>query len=128
MIFSKVIRGNMNSLMDEKSFYTMSENNYIRRAQIPIRQKKYDFLVKEYSPDENDRYVMFHHPGHFLIYDSITRYCIYDATYIRLPDKGEDAVAFVITEIKINKDEKCFSDPHRTDDFGLLIKIFDNFI
>ena len=67
---------------------------------------------------------MFHHPGHFLIYDKRSRYCLYDATYIRLREtkdvcEEKDIIEAVIAEIKINKDEKQKASVEKGD-FGLL--------
>lgn len=68
---------------------------------------------------------MFYHPGHFLIYDKNSRYCVFDATYISF-DKQEtspDEIVAVIYEIKINKDTEKI--PIIEDDFGLLASLIE---
>lgn len=65
----------------EEQFFSMSQENYTRRAQIPIRRSRYDYLLSQYLPDKNDRWIMFQHPGHFLIYDIESRYCLYDGVF-----------------------------------------------
>ena len=95
--------------MDESNFIPMSDKNYSRPAQIPIRTERFEYLTKIYKPEAEDgRWVMFHHPGHFRIYDRETRYCIFDAAYtiLKNPEEGTpgDIVA-VVTDIKISTDE-----------------------
>ncbi|WP_034450138.1 hypothetical protein [Butyrivibrio sp. AE2032] len=92
--------------IDEKNYSKMSSDNYERPAQIPIRYKRLDYLLNEYSPKDTDRWIMFNHPNHFLIYDRITKFCIYDAEYIDYESQYKDPepICAIIVKMKINKD------------------------
>ena len=92
-------------LLEEDQYIPMSENNYTHRAQIPVRVDRFKYLTKEYKRHAGDsKWVMFHHPGHFIIYERDSKLCIFDATY----QAGEDAdkradneIGAVITEIRM---------------------------
>ena len=99
----------------EEDFFEMTNNNYILRAQIPIVGSRFDYLLNSYKPNRNDKWIMFHHPGHFYIYDNITKHCIFDVTYIEFPpsevkNAREERIVAVIPSIKINKNKSQWSD------------------
>ncbi len=91
---------------DEDNYFQMSSDNYERPAQIPIRYGRLDYLLNEYSSKETDRWIMFSHPNHFVIYDRKTRFCIYDAEYTNFENQFADSepICAVIEKIRINKD------------------------
>ena len=112
---------------NENQFMKMPENHYAHPAQIPIRAKRFNYLINEYIPGNNDQYIMFHHLGHFLIYDNKTKYCLFDASYILLGNNqnkisNDDDLAAVIPQIIINQDSTQRSDLSK-DDFSLLTDI-----
>lgn len=87
----------------------MSEKNYTRRAQIPIRAGRFEYLTEKYKPaNDNNPWIMICRGNHFLIYDRATRCCIFDAKY-EVRDKTEpissDEIVAVISEITISVDE-----------------------
>lgn len=113
--------------VDESMFFEMSEENYSRPAQIPIRRDQFIKMISN-SPTEKGDWLIFSHPGHFLVYSKTTRYCIFDATYITFsriadePSQNNEIVA-VVTEIKINQD--CAQRPAlERDDFRILVDLF----
>ena len=90
----------MDKTLTENRFAPMPEETESRFAQIPITKERFEYLTDRYSPQENDRWILFHHPGHFVIYDNSTGYCIYDAEYAMLRDPKkendkEELVAFI---------------------------------
>ena len=114
---------------NENQFMKMPENHYARPAQIPIRVKRFNYLINEYIPGNNDQYIMFHHPGHFLIYDKMSKCCAFDVAYVVFKEKtqtqsGEDSLVAVIPEIRINQDDSI----HKTDedDFGIVVELIEN--
>ena len=105
----------------EKHYFEMSRFNYERPAQIPILRSRLNYLLNEYSPQESDRWIMFKHPNHFLIYDIKTKFCIYDAEYEAFEEQYEDPepICAVVTKLRINQD----SNQHPEDidnDFGVV--------
>jgi hypothetical protein len=90
----------------EKHYSEMSPMSQDRPAQIPIRKNRLIYLLNEYTPNESDRWIMFSHPNHFLIYDMKTRFCIFDAEYIDYEDHypDQEPICAVITRIVINQD------------------------
>ena len=56
----------------------MSENYYDRPAQIPVSRERFDYYINQYSPDGYEKWVIFLHLGHFVIYDKETKACMYD--------------------------------------------------
>ena len=111
---------------NENDFQRMAEINYTRPAQIPISNDRYNYLVNLYQPDPDDKWLLVHHPGHFIIYNAASKYCLFDAEYtmLRKPscksEEGSSIIA-VITNIRINQDKSQF--PCIKDDFGLLVKL-----
>ena len=104
----------------EKRLSSMSQENYTRRAQIPIRRSRYDYLLSQYVPERNDQWIMLQRPGHFLIYDAESKYCLFDGAYLvfeKAADRSseEDPIAAVITEITINQDPVQFPDKIEND-------------
>lgn len=91
---------------DENNYIQMSSNNSERPAQIPIRKNRFSYLMNEYSPKETDRWIMFSHPNHFVIYDRSTKFCIYDAEYINYESNYEepDPICAIVTKMRINTD------------------------
>ena len=58
---------------------------------------------------------MFHHPGHILIYDKISKYCIFDGEYLVFEKADahtleEDPIVAVVFNIIINQDPLQFPD------------------
>ena len=97
----------------EEQFFSMSQENYTGKAQIPIRRNRYDYLLSQYVPDRNDQWIMFQHSGHFLIYDAESRYCLFDGSYLgpekeRYRSLEENPIVAVIPEITINQDRAQF--------------------
>ena len=120
----------MNIVYDESAFFKMSDNNYSRRAQIPISSARFHYLTKEYSPENNNQWILFHHPGHFIIYNKNSRFCRFDASYIVLR-KNEDAssvqdnVFAVIPEMIINNDSTQFPEQEEDGDISLLSDLLE---
>ena len=84
----------------------MSSIYHDRPAQIPIRRSRLNYLLNEYSPKESDRWIMFNHPNHFVIYDTETRYCIYDVNYVLFEKEyyEDNPIVAVIPQMRINQD------------------------
>ncbi len=52
---------------DENEYLIMPATRDTRPAQILIRAKRFEYLTKNYKPEDSDcRWTMFHHPGHFI--------------------------------------------------------------
>ena len=111
----KLIREDMDKYngkesLDESQFSILPYLRTTRPCQIPIQAGRYRYLTKEYKPGEDDSdQVIFHHPGHFLIYSRSTRQCIADATYAIdtegvLDDLPDDEIVAVIFEIRTMPD------------------------
>lgn len=109
-------------VLDENTYHGMSEKSYLRPAQIPIRRARFEYLVNEYTPNENDEWIMFHHPNHFVIYSGLTSFCVFDAEYVELPrEDEEDPLIAVISKIRINQDKgQCPAQMQERDGFGVL--------
>ena len=116
-----LIRKNMRQA--QESQYNIMPALYNNRpAQIPIRADRFRYLTKEYSPGVDDSgWVMFHHPGHFMIYDKVTRNCVFDASYglLREPEnlRDEELVA-VVFDIRVYLEG--INQPIKDDGFGLF--------
>ena len=99
---------------DEKQYEQMPESARVRRAQIPISAKRFRYLTEEYAPDAEDAYVMFQHPGHFVIYDQASKTCLFDMSCLPLSKeektRGDMELVVVIPEFRINPD--LLQDPH----------------
>ena len=92
-----------NNLINESDYFVMPATRETRSAQIPINAERFEYLTKHYTPGKNgSRWIMFHHPGHFMIYDKESRYCIFDGTYATVTDS--DLVA-VVYDIRICPEE-----------------------
>ena len=111
----------------EKYYSEMSSVNHDRPAQIPIRESRLKYLLNDYTPKETDRWIMFNHPNHFLIYDRQTKYCVYDAEYIDLEIKQEDRepICAVITKMRINQDPNQHPEDIE-DDFKVVAELLKN--
>ena len=114
----------------EEHFIAMPEENYSRRAQIPIRLSRFNYLLNQYVPSKNQTWIMFQHPGHFFIYDKKSRYCIFDGIYLKFEKETEDLleddpIVAVITEIIINQDPNQYPDLTR-DSFSLFVNLITN--
>ena len=92
-------------LTNEADYLIMPATRDSRPAQIPIRAERFEYLTKYYKPGEKDsKWIMFHHPGHFMIYDMESRYCIFDGTYAMLGDPDSqvpDELVAVVCDIRI---------------------------
>lgn len=82
---------NESSLEMNTDLYEISTDGYNRRAQIPLRKARFDYLVNDYISKKNDEYCMVHKPNHFLIYNQHSGFCQFDASYIVFDklDKGK---------------------------------------
>ena len=117
-------------LYDEKQYTPIPENSYTRPAQIPIYASRFRQLTEESKTKlQYDNWIMFHHPGHFLIYDKMSKCCAFDVAYVVFKEKtqtqsGEDSLVAVIPEIRINQDDSI----HKTDedDFGIVVELIEN--
>ena len=111
----------------EKYYFKMTDSIHECPAQIPIRQSRLNYLLYDYSPREADRWIMFNHPNHFLIYDMNTKFCIYDAEYIDFKDQYEDPepICAVITKITFNTNPKQHPSDIE-DDFGTVRDLLKN--
>lgn len=90
--------------LSEDMFGSMPDAFIDRPAQIPLRRSRLKHLVDS-CPMVVDRWVIYHHSNHFILYDKASKYCIYDAEYICHKDSGEpDAIVAVISRIRINQD------------------------
>lgn len=98
-------------LMDESQFSILPYIRTTRPCQIPVRAARFRYLTKVYKPGEDgSEQVMFHHPGHFVIYSQKTRQCIADATYAMCSDDDpenlqDDEIAAIIFEIRTMPEE-----------------------
>ncbi len=95
--------------LNESCYFSMSDTKGFRRAQIPLSKERFEYLLNSYEPTEDNEWVIFHHPGHFLIYSNETKYCIFDAAYIELQqdldeNRSPDSISAVITDFVINQD------------------------
>ena len=118
---------NMRSIGDSQ-FHSMPEDCYIRSAQIPVPKERFDYLMNGYYPRREDRYIMIHRPGHFIICENMSGNCVFDAAYSDLVDRKEEIsnnngyrIAAVITKIIINREWK--QSEHVEDEFELLSDI-----
>ena len=94
-----------NTPINEADFNAMPSIHHDRPAQIPIRKDRLEYLIYEYSPKETDKWVMFNHPHHFLIYERETKNCIYDLEYLDLSSLEEsNPIVAVVSKIRINRD------------------------
>ena len=97
------------NLIREEDYLIMPAIRDTWPAQIPITASRFIYLTKQYKPcSKGSRWVMFHHPGHFMIYDNESRYCIFDGTYTMLDypdDQFPDALAAVVYDIRICPEE-----------------------
>lgn len=93
---------------NEKNYNKMSSKYEERPAQIPLRKNRLDYLLSEYSPKETDRWILFIHPNHFVIYDRETKHCIYDIEYVvfEKPYDEDNPIVAVIPKIKVNQDHE----------------------
>ena len=111
----------------EEQFNKITDHSQFRHAQIAISKLRLNYLLVEYSPSVNDRYIMFPHPGHFLIYDTDSMRCIFDATYEIIvhsdPNTPEDEIAAVVSSMIIYEDETSMKDGD--DMFSLLVKLIE---
>ena len=91
---------------NELNYHEMPSIYHDRPAQIPIRRSRLNYLLNEYSPKESDRWIMFNHPNHFVIYDTETRYCIYDVNYVLFEKEyyEDNPIVAVIPQMRINQD------------------------
>ena len=93
----------------EDMFCSMPEAHSIRRSQIPIQQDCFQKLTEDYYLAENSNWIIFHHPGHFLVYDRSSKYCIMDARYELLGQQREEAednpLVAVISSFTFNQDK-----------------------
>ena len=118
-------------ILDENQFCKMSEIHRVRPAQISVPEERFEYLTKTYKPKESDEWVMFHHPGdysakipgHFMIYHTASRNCIFDSSYLFLrnvndPQREKNPIVAVLFEIMINKDPSVA--PDIKDEFRLL--------
>ena len=115
----------------ENMFCSMPEAYSIRRSQIPIRQERFKELTEDYYLDENSNWIVFHHPGHLLVYDMSSKYCILDATYEEL-GKQEDVIednplVAVISSFAFNQDKTQCPDLNEDDAFSMLMDLCDMF-
>ncbi len=94
---------------NEHEYHIMSAIMDTRPAQIPIQADRFEYLTQHYKPGATDsRWIMFHHPGHFMIYDNESRHCVFDGAYAMLKDPEnqscDELVAFVY-DIRIDQDK-----------------------
>ena len=106
------------------TYYEISENNIVRRAQIPIRRQRFQELTN--PTDDGSRWDIVRMSDHFLVFDKTTRFCYFDATYMWIENKSsedeDNPIVAVISKIKINNDyDQC---PDMEDnDFGMFCRI-----
>ena len=97
-----------NSIYDENQFFAMPDNCYTRPAQIPIRKERLYYLEHTYSPQANDKWVMF--DARYDCYRSNTDW-----------DKEEDPIVAVLYEMTINLDTTPYNEIYpKRGDFGVL--------
>lgn len=76
---------------------------------------------------ENCNWILFHHPGHFLIYDRSSKYCIVGAIYEELgvhEDVIEDnPLVAVISSFAFNQDKTQCPDLNEIDAFRWLSEL-----
>ena len=116
----------MDTSINGSKYFEMSEESYTCPAQIPLLRGRFRKLV-ESSPTEEGNWLIFNHPGHFLVYSKLTYFCIFDAAYtvFQGPNSelsNEDTVAAVVTEIRINQN-KTQRPKYISDDFDLLASL-----
>ena len=115
---------------NENTFEKMPETHSIRRSQIPIRQERFKELSEGYYLAENCNWILFHHPGHFLIYDMLSKYCIVDATYEELGEQEDviedNPLVAVISSFAFNQDKSQCPDLNENDAFRWLMELCNN--
>ena len=113
---------------NENQFQIITDKSHSQYAQIPITRTRLNYLLNEYSPCTNDRYVMFSHPSHFMIYDTESMKCVFDATYevIACDDTNslEDKISAVVSSMIIYEDETKRNEG--TDMFNLLVNLIES--
>ena len=103
----------------------MPSIHYDRPSQMPIRKNRFEYLINDYSPKETDKWVMFNHPHHFLIYERETKNCIYDLEYLDLPSTEEfNPIVAVVSKIRINRDPDKHSGDNE-DDFETVAELLE---
>ena len=111
----------------EDKYFAMPETHSIRRVQIPIRQEQFEALSGNYYLVDKYNWIVFHHPGHFLIYDRSSKYCILDAAYEKLGQSEDtledDPLAAVVTSILLNQDKDQCPNLDEDDVFRILCDI-----
>mgnify|MGYP007070240232 CR=1 FL=1 len=76
------------SKSNEKLTGNLGYEEHFRRSQIPLTKDRLKYLTEEYSPKEGDEYVMEHQPGKFLVTNSKTNICQFEAQYETLEDNS----------------------------------------
>ena len=108
----------------EDKYFVMPETYSIRRVQIPIRRERFKALSGNYYLVDNYNWIVFHHPGHFLIYDRSSKYCILDAIYEELGQSEDtledDPLAAVVTSFSLNQDQNQCPNLDENDAFRIL--------
>ncbi len=116
--------------VDEKHYSCMEEDAYYRPAQIPILRRQFTELTKDYYLSDDNRWIVFNHSDHFLVYSTNTHCCIFDAFYSMLNNDNEakdkeDSIIAVIYNVKICANENQYLDDLDCNDvFEILVKIF----
>ena len=95
-------------------------NSHSRPAQIPIRTKRFKYLIGEYMPDESSEWIMKHQEipidplddskpsGYFWIYNINLKCCAFQAEYHylrRIETAADDDIVVVVSEITTDLDE-----------------------
>ena len=107
---------------NELNYHEMSSVYQDRPAQIPIRGSRLNYLLNDYSPKESDKWIMFNHPNHFVIYNRESKYCIYDVEYMAIDSHEEDnPIVAVVSSMRINQDPR----QHSSDDKDDFDKVHD---
>ena len=111
-------------MLDESKFVIMPPVRNSRPAQIPVRADRFKYLTEVYKPGDGDSsWVMFHHPGHFMIYDRESRRCVFDGTYGLLGEpenQPDDELVAVVFEIRINCDPAWHPVTEQGDGFSVF--------
>lgn len=109
--------------MNEADFKEMSDRSLERPLQLPIRSKRFRYLINEYQPKADDKWVMNRNNDHFLIYNTATKKCVFDAFYSAFEgdsDKDNDIKA-VVFKYRYNKEE--LERINEEDGFNLLVEL-----
>ena len=118
-----------NECSDEVLFNPMKGTVDVRPAQIPIKKTRFEELTKGKWSSPDEKWVVFCHHDHLMIYSTETKSCVFDVVYLELPWKkrikdSEDPIVAVIIRMFINQEaNQRPNSANESDDLHLLISL-----